>query len=93
MDDIRPYFVLSRYPTDDESDLDAHLTPTASVELDPFEPSYHVETDPSEPSFLSVIRLSSNSASSSAAPRRTLPPVCGSGFIHTRVVPRGHGQA
>ena len=66
------------------------------MESDPSEPSYpsyRVETDPSEPSFLSVIRLSSDSASSSAAPHRTLPPVRGRGFIRTRAVPRGRGRA
>ena len=70
MDDIRPYFEPPRYPTDDESDSDTRLTLTASMESDPSElsyPSYHVETDLSEPSFLSVICLSSDSASSSAA--------------------------
>ena len=96
MDDIRPYFVLPRYPTDDESDSDTHLTLTASVESGPSEPSYpsyHVETDPSEPSFLSMIRLSSDSASSSATPYCTPPPVRGLRFIHTRAVPRGCGRA
>ena len=60
LDDIRPYFALLRYPTNNESDSDTHLTPTASVESDPSEPSYpsyRVETDPSKPSFSSVIRL------------------------------------
>ena len=96
MDDIHPYFVPPRYPTDDESDSDTRLTPTASVESDPSEPSYlsyHVETDPSEPSFSSVICLSSDLASSSATPCRTPPPIRGRGFICTRVVPRGHGRA
>ena len=40
------------------------------MESDPSEPShpsYHIETDSSEPSFSSVIRLSSDSASSSSA--------------------------
>ena len=97
MDDIHPYFAPPRYPTDNESDSDARLTLTASVESDPSEPSYssyHVETDPSEPSFQFMIRLSSNSASSSSvAPRRTPPPVRGYGFIRTHVVPRGRGRA
>ena len=97
MDDIRSYFVPLRYPTDDESDSDTHLTLTASVESDPSElsyPSYHVETDPSEPYFPSVICLSSDSASSSsAAPRRTSPPLYGCRFIHTSAVPRGCGRA
>ena len=52
-----------------------------------------METDLSEPSFPSVIRLSSNSASSSVAPRHTLPPVRGRGLIRTRAVPRGRGRA
>ena len=96
MDDIRPYFAPSRYPTNDENDSDTRLTPTASVELDPSEPSYLsycVETDPSKPSFPSVIRLSSDLASSSAAPRHTPPPVCGRGFIRTHAVPHGRGRA
>ena len=85
LDDIRPYFMPPRYPTDDESDSDPS---------EPSYSSYRVETDPSEPSFPSVVRLSSDSASSSsAAPRRTPPPVRGRGFIRTRAVPRGRGQA
>ena len=97
MDDIRPYFALPRYPTDDESDSDTRLTPTALVESDPSKPSYlsyRVETDLSELFFSFVIRLSSDSASSSsAASRRTPPPVRGHGFIRTRAVPRGRGRA
>ena len=31
MDDICPYFAPPRYPTNDESDSDTRLTPTASV--------------------------------------------------------------
>ena len=60
MDDICPYFQPSRYPTDDDTDLDTHLTSTISLDSNPLElsyPSYHVETDPSEPSYPSVIRL------------------------------------
>ena len=94
MVDISPYFVPPRYPTNDESDSDTRLTPTASVESDPSEPSYpsyYVETDPSESFFPSVIRLSSDSASSSATPYRTLPPIHGRGFIRTRAVPRRCG--
>ena len=80
MDDIHPYFAPPRYPTDDESDSDTRLTPTASVESNPSKPSYssyRVGTDPFEPSFPSVIRLSSDSASSLAAPRHTPLPVRG----------------
>ena len=83
LDDIRPYFALPRYPIDNESNSDPS---------EPSYPSYHVETDPSEPSFPSVVRLSSDSASSSsAAPRRTPPVVRGRGFIRTRAVPRRRG--
>ena len=80
LDDIRPYFQLPRYPTGGETDSDTRLTLTASVDSDPSEPSYpsyHVETDPSEPSYPSVIRLTSDSSSSSAAPCHTPPPVRG----------------
>ena len=73
-----------RYPTDDESNSDTRLTLTASVESNLSESSYlsyRVETDLFEPSF------------PSAAPRRTLPPVHGRGFIRTRAVPRGRGRA
>ena len=87
MDDIHPYFPPPRYPTNDETDSDTRLTPTASVDLDPSEPSYlsyHVEMDPSEPSFPSVIRLSSNSASSSSvAPHRTPPQFVVAGSFAT----------
>ena len=96
LDDIHPYFQPSRYPTDNETDSDTHLTPTVSLDSDPSEPSYpsyHVETDLSEPSYPSVIHLTSNSSSSSAAPLHTPPLVCGRGFIRTRAVPRGHGHA
>ena len=51
--DIRPYIQPPRYPTNGESDLDTHLTPTISLDSDPSEPSYsscHVESDPSKPS-------------------------------------------
>ena len=96
LDDICPYFPLPSYPTDDETDSDTRLTPTASVDSDHSElsyPSYHVETDSSEPFFSSMIRLSSESSSSSVAPHRTPPPVRGRRFIRTRTVPRGRGRA
>ena len=96
MDDIRPYFQPPRYSTDGDSDSNTHLTPIVSLDSDPSEPSYpsyHVETDPSKPSYPSVIRLTSYSSSSSAAPHHAPPPVHGRGFIHTRVVPRGHSCA
>ena len=92
MDDIYPDFASPKYPTDDESDSNTRLTPTALVESDPSE-SYHAETDPSEPSHLSVIHLTSDSSSSSATSRHTPPPVRGRGFIHTRAVPRERGRA
>ena len=96
MDDIRPYFALLRYPTNDESDSDTRLTSIASVESDPskpFYPSYHVEMDPFELSFPSVICLSFDLASSLATLRRTSPSVRGRGFIRTRAVPHGRGRA
>ena len=96
MNDIHPYFAPPRYPTDDESDLDTRLTPTTSVESDPSEPSYpsyHMETDPSEPYQPSVIRLTSDSSTSSATPHHTPPPVHGRRFIRTRAVPCGCGHA
>ena len=96
MDDIRPYFQPPRYPTDGDSDSDTRLTPTVSLDSDPSEPSYlsyHVETDSSELSYLSVIRLTSDSSSSSATPRHTPPLVRGRGFIRTRAVPRERGHA
>ena len=96
LDDISPYFPPPRYLTDGESDSNTHLTPTVSLDSDPSEPSYpsyHVETDPSEPSHPSVIRLTSDSSSSSAASRHMPPLVRGRGFIHTRAVPHGHGHA
>ena len=52
-----------------------------------------METNPSKPSYPSVIRLTSNSSSSSAARHHASPLVCGRGFIRTRAVPRGHGRA
>ena len=96
MDDVRPPFHPLRYRTDGDFDSDTRLTPTVSVDSDPSELSYlsyHVETDLSEPSFPSMIRLSSDSSSSSAAPRYTPPPVCGREFIRTRAIPRGRGRA
>ena len=96
MDDIRPYFQPPRYPTDGDSNSDTRLTSTVSLDSDPSKPSYlsyHVETDLSEPSYPSMIRLTSDSSSSSAASRHVPPSVRGRGFIHTHVVPRGRGHA
>ena len=59
LDDIRLYFLLPRYLTNDETDSDTRMTSTVSLDSDPSEPSYpryHVETDLSEPSYPSVIR-------------------------------------
>ena len=39
-----------------------------------------------------MIRLTSDSSSSSATPYHTPPPVRSRGFIRTRVVPRGRGR-
>ena len=92
LDDIRPYFLPPRYPTDGELDSDTRLTPTVSLDFDPSEssyPSYHVESDPSELSYSSVIRLTSDSSSSSVTSLHMPPSDHGRGFIHTRVVPRG----
>ena len=96
LDDICPYFLPPRYPTDGESDSDTRLTPTVSLDSNPLEPSYssyHVESDPSEPSYPLVIRLTSDSSSSSAVPCHTPPPIYGRGFICTRTVPHGYGGA
>ena len=96
MDDVHPYFQPLRHPTDGESDLDARLTPTVSLDFDPSEPSYpsyHVEPDLSEPSHPLVICLTSDSSSSSATPHNATPPVHGRGFIHTNAVPCGRGRA
>ena len=40
-----------------------------------------------------MIRLTSNSSSSSAVPRHAPPSNHGRGFIHTRAVLRGRGRA
>ena len=96
MDDIHPYFQPPRYPIDGDSDSDTRLTLTVSLDSDPSEPSYlsyHVETDSSELSYPSVIRLTSDSSSSSATPRHTPPLVRGGGFIRSRAMPRGRGHA
>ena len=96
LDDIRPYFPPLRYPTDGESNLNNHLMPTVSLDSDPSEPSYssyHVETDPAEPYHPSVIRLTSNSFSSSVASCHTPPPVRDRGFIRARVEPCRRGRA
>ena len=76
--------------------MDTRLASTVSLDSDPLKPSYrscHVETDLSESSYPFVIRLTSNSSTSSAVPRHTPPPVRGRKFIRTRAVPRGHGCA
>ena len=72
------------------------MTPTVSLDSDPLElsyPSYHVETNLSEPSYSSVIHLTSDSSSSSAALHCAAPSVHGRGFIRTYTVPRGCGRA
>ena len=59
-----------------------------------------METDPSEPSYPSVIHLTSDLSSSSAASRHVPPLVHVRGFIRTRAMPRrrlhargwGHGD-
>ena len=51
-----------------------------------------MESDPSEPSYPSVIHLTSNLSSSSAAPRHIPPPIRGRGFIRTRAIPCGCGR-
>ena len=92
LDDICPYFQPLRYPTDRESDSDTRLMPTVSVDSDPSEPSYssyHMESDPFEPFRPSVIRLTSDSSSSSAAPHHAPPLIRGHGFIRTCAVPHG----
>ena len=96
LDDIRPYFSPSRYPTDKEWDSDTCLTLTVSLDSDPSElsyPSYHVETNPFEPSYPSVIHLTSDSSSSSAASRHVPLPVRGRRFIRTSTVSYGRGRA
>ena len=70
LDDIRPYFLPPRYLINGEFDLDTRLMLTVSLDSNPSEPSYlsyHVESDPFEPSCPSVVRLTSDSSSSSAA--------------------------
>ena len=84
-----------RYSTDGESDSDSRLTPTNSVESNPdtrMTPTYSVESNLFEPSYPLMIRLTSDSSSSSAAPGHAPPPIRGRGFIRTLVVPRGHGD-
>ena len=91
-----PILLAVEVPHDGKSDSDTHLTPSISLYSDPSEPSYtsyHVESDPSEPSRPSVIRLTSDLSSSSAASRHMPPLVRGRGFIHTCAVPRGRGRA
>ena len=95
LDDIRPYFPPPRYPTDGQFDSDTRLMLTVSLDSNPSEPSYpnyHAESNLSKPSYPSVIRLTSDSSSSSAAPRHIPPPVRARGFIHTRAVPSGCGR-
>ena len=94
--DIRPYFQQLRYPIDRKSDSNTCLTPTVSLDFDPLESShlsYHVESDLSEPSHPSVIRLTSDSSSSSAAPHHAPTLVYGRGFFLTHAMPRGRGCA
>ena len=96
LDDICSYFPSPRYPIDRESNFDTRLTPIVSLDSDPSEPSYssyRVEPDPSEPSYPSVIRLTSDSSTSSAVPRHISSPICGHRFICTSVVPQGHRRA
>ena len=81
MDDVRPPFHPPMYPINGESDFGARLTLT-----------YLVESDPSKPTYPFVIRLTSDSSSSSAASRAP-PLVHGRGFIRTCVVPRECGRA
>ena len=87
LDDIRPYFQPPRYPIDNETDSNTRLTLIVSVDSDPSEPSYlsyHVETDPSEPSYRYVMRLTSDSSSSSVARHHTPPLIRVAGsFIRT----------
>ena len=76
LDDICPYFPLPRYPTNGESKFNTRLTPTVSLDSDPSKPSYpsyNMESNPSEPSCPSMILLTSNSSSSSIAPRHVPP--------------------
>ena len=63
---------------------------TISLDSDHSEPSYlgyHVESDPSESSYPSVIRLTSDSSSSSAVPRHASPPVRGRGLFVPALCP------
>ena len=97
LDDIHPRFHLPRYLTDADSDFDTRLTPTYSVESDSdtrITLTYLMESDPSEPSYPSVIRLTSNSnsSSSSVVPGHAPPLVHGHEFIHTCAVPRRYGH-
>ena len=72
------------------------MTLTVSLDFDPSEPSYpsyHVESDPSEFSYPSVIRLTSDSSSSSTVSHHMPPLVSGHRFIHTRAVPHRRGHA
>ena len=54
LNDVSPPFHLPMYPTDGESDFDTRLVPTYSVKSDSLEPLYPY-----------VIRLTSDSSSSS----------------------------
>ena len=80
MDVVRPSFHSLMYPTDEETNFDTRLTLMYSIESNPSESAYPV-----------IIQLTSDSASSawSQAPASR----CRCGFIHTRVIPQGHGWA
>ena len=95
LDDICLYFLLPRYPTDGESDSDTRLTLIVYLDSDPSKssyPSYHVEFDPSKPSYPLVIRLTSDSSSSSTAPRHVPPLVCGRSSFAPVLFPIGVGM-
>ena len=77
--DVRPPFHPLTYPTDEEFDSDTHLTLT-----------YSVESNPSESTYSSMIRLTSDSSSSSAASCAP-PSVRGCGFIRTHAILMGVG--
>ena len=89
LDDVRLPFHPSRYLTDGDFDSDTRLMSTISIESDPSKssyPTYSMGFYHLEPSQPSVIRLSSDSSTSSAG--LVPPPVRSCGFIHIRTVPR-----